>query len=190
MTKTDKSTGAGAASFNEVLDYWNSIGKDGWFNRDDEIDRIIRERFLTTHELAASGALDSWQERPDSCLALILVLDQFSRNMFRNDPRAFATDANALSIAENAVENGFHLEVEGDLAQFFFMPFMHSESMDAQNRCVELMHCFCARENFDYAIIHRDVIARFGRFPHRNPALKRNTTHAEQAFLDAGGFSA
>lgn len=174
----------------DVISYWKSIGRDCWFVRDEEIDKTIRERYLSTYELAASGKLESWQEHAASSLALVLLLDQFSRNMFRNDARAFAADNLARAAAANAIDRGYHLEVDEELAQFFFMPFMHSESITDQKRCVELMHCFCDDENVRYAVIHRDVIERFGRFPHRNPALGRKTTPAEQAFLDAGGFSA
>lgn len=190
MENSDNANETGAVSFDEVISYWKSIGKDCWFKRDDEIDKTIRERFLPTYELAAAGKLGSWRSQAESSLALILLLDQFSRNMFRNDPRAFAADSIALDVADKAIDNGFHLEVDEELSQFFYMPFMHSESICDQDRCVELMHCYGNDGHVNYAIIHRKVIERFGRFPHRNPALDRQTTPAEQAFLDAGGFSA
>ncbi len=190
MEKSDTTDQNGAVSYDEVISYWKSIGKDSWFKQDDEIDKTIRERFLPTYKLAAAGELSSWQDNAQSSLGLILVLDQFSRNMFRKDPRAFAADHLALEAARHAIDNGFHLEVDEELLPFFIMPLMHSESIDDQVRCVGLMHCHCGEENVKYAIIHRDVIKRFGRFPHRNPVLGRHTTPAEQAFLDDGGFSA
>ena len=172
-----------------VIDFWNEIGPKAWFEKSDAIDASIREKFGDLHRQAANGELDDWKNEADSCLALILVLDQFSRNMFREDARAFATDEYAADLANFALDNRYPDKVADDLKSFFVMPFMHSERIADQERCVLLFHKTGGPDGLKYAIIHRDIIARFGRFPHRNKVLCRHTTPAEQAFLDAGGFS-
>jgi uncharacterized protein (DUF924 family) len=179
---------AGETQPRDVLDYWKSIGPEGWFRKDEAIDREIVEKFGEIHARAAAGALTDWRAKPDSALALIIVLDQFSRNMFRGDARTFAQDALALDLACEALANGFDERVPAELSTFFYMPFMHSESILDQERCVALFHAHGGGESLKYAIIHHDVIARFGRFPHRNSVLGRHTTPAEAAFLEAGGF--
>lgn len=175
---------------NEIVDFWTSIGPAGWFKKDEEVDRTIAEKFSAVHEKAMERKLASWLDEPLSSIALVLLLDQFSRNMFRGDARSFAGDRLAVAVATDAIGKGYHLEVKNELAVFFFMPFMHSESISDQNRCVELMHRFGAGDYIKFARLHRDIIVRFGRFPHRNPVLGRHTTPAEQAFLDGGGFAA
>ncbi len=172
----------------EVIDFWRNLGSDGWFAKNDAVDAEISRRFGELVARAVSGEFDEWRSDPISCLALILVLDQFSRNIHRGDARAFAGDARAVEIAREALARGFDKQVDADLASFFYMPFMHSESLDDQQTCVALMHANSGAESLKFAILHRDIIARFGRFPHRNPALDRHTTPAEQAFLDEGGF--
>lgn len=171
-----------------ILDYWRALGPQGWFRKDEAVDREIGERFGKLHAEASAGLLDHWRGEPGPCLALVIILDQFSRNMFRGDARAFAQDALALQIAREAIAAGFDRQVDPVLRSFLLMPFMHSESIVDQQRAVALFHALGA-EGLKYAIIHRDVIARFGRFPHRNAALGRHTTRAEEAFLAAGGFS-
>jgi uncharacterized protein (DUF924 family) len=175
--------------YSQILSFWESIGPEGWFRKDDEIDRKIREKFAELQEKASLGALESWREAPESCLALVILLDQFSRNLYRNNPRAFANDDYALAIASQAIDRAMHLQPDKSMASFFYMPFMHSESIANQQRCVALMHRFGTAESLKYAIIHRDIIKRFRRFPHRNAALGRHTTPAEKRFLDDGGFS-
>ncbi|MEZ5871237.1 MAG: DUF924 family protein [Nitratireductor sp.] len=174
----------------QVLDFWRSIGPEGWFRRNDVVDEAIRTKFGALHQQAAAGGLASWGNEASPALALVIVLDQFSRNMFRNDPRAFAQDELACEIASAALAAGYDREVAPDLGTFFFMPFMHSERIAEQERCVRLFHAANEPESLKYAKTHRDVVRRFGRFPHRNPALGRHTTDAERAFLDGGGFSA
>jgi uncharacterized protein (DUF924 family) len=175
----------------EVLDYWKSIGPKGWWRRDEAVDAEIRRRFGETHKLAAAGKLDDWRQDPESCLALVIVLDQFSRNMFRADARAFAADKLAREVGDHALHQGFDDRTEPDLRSFFFMPFMHSEEIADQDRCVRLFHAEGGGgDALKYAILHRDIIRRFGRFPHRNAALGRAPTAAETAFLAAGGFAA
>jgi uncharacterized protein (DUF924 family) len=178
------------AEAREVLEFWRSIGAAGWFMRSDDVDIRVRDRFAGLHAKAVAGQLNGWMDDPHSCLALVIVLDQFSRNMHRNDSRAFSADAQALSVANHALAAGYHLQVERELADFFFMPLMHSESILDQQRCVALMHAHSNANSFNFAVIHRDIIARFGRFPHRNAVLGRPTSPAEQAYLDAGGFKA
>jgi uncharacterized protein (DUF924 family) len=171
----------------EVIEFWRSIGEDGWFRRNADVDAQIRSRFGKLHDRAVAGALQGWLDNPQSCLALIIVLDQFSRNMFRDDARAFAADHQALAAANHALAAGYHLQVDRKLADFLFMPLMHSESIVDQQRCVALFHAY-SPGSLAYAIQHRDIIARFGRFPHRNAVLGRPVSPAERAFLDAGGF--
>jgi uncharacterized protein (DUF924 family) len=172
----------------EVLGFWREAGPDKWFKRDEAFDQEIRDRFGALHEEAAAGKLNDWAKTPEGTLALILILDQFSRNMFRNSPKAFAQDEMASDLARQAVAAGFDKEVEPALAHFFHMPFMHSERIADQERCVAYFHALGQAEGLKYARIHEQAIRRFGRFPHRNPILGRHMTPAEQAYLDDGGF--
>lgn len=172
----------------QVLAYWQSIGPEGWFTKDDAIDAEIRERFLADVEKAARGELDDWLGNSTACLSLIILLDQFSRNLFRGDARSFAQDEKALAAARYAVEKGYDRAFELPLVTFFYMPFMHSESIRDQDLCLRLLHRVHAFENIPHGHEHRRIIARFGRFPHRNQVLGRHTSPAEQAFLDGGGF--
>ena len=171
-----------------VIEYWKSIGPKGWFTSDAEVDRTIAERFGDLYAEAAARKLEGWRSAPDSALALVLLLDQFSRNMFRDDGRAFAHDPYAVEICEKALIDGFDRKADRELFHFFYMPFMHSESILDQRRCIALFYGIGSSESVKFARIHHDVIARFGRFPHRNPVVGRHTTHAEQSFLDGGGF--
>jgi uncharacterized protein (DUF924 family) len=147
----------------------------------------VRDRFLDLWQEAVAGQLSSWEASDAGALALIIVLDQFPRNMFRGDARAFSSDAPAREVAARAILRGVDTRTDAPLLQFLYLPFMHSEKLDDQVRCVELFQR--DPENLRYAEIHADIIRRFGRFPHRNGALGRTMTPEEQAFLDAGGFS-
>jgi uncharacterized protein (DUF924 family) len=175
----------------DVIAFWREAGPSRWFRKDEAFDREFRDRFLSLHEAASRGDLDhieDWQRTAEGALALCILLDQFPRNAFRGTPRMFATDAKALDVARAALRSGFDAQVDGDLRQFFYLPFMHSEQLADQDLCVE----FTSRIGEDsarYARMHRDIIARFGRFPHRNAVLGRVTTPEEQRFLDEGGFS-
>lgn len=173
----------------EILTFWREAGRDRWFKKDEAFDREIADRFTTVHEQAAGGDLNHWSSEADASLALILVLDQFSRNLFREFPQAFAQDAAAREAAGTAVRHGFDKKFDANLKAFFYLPFEHSEQLADQDRSVALFHSTGDREFLDYAIVHRDVIRRFGRFPHRNSVLGRHTSPAERAYLDAGGFS-
>jgi len=174
----------------EVIGFWRDAGPDRWFEKDDAFDREIAERFSGVHAEAAAGWLDSWAATPEGALALLILLDQFSRNIFRGTPQAYAQDEQALAVARLALEHGHDRQVEESLRQFFYLPFMHSESLLDQERCVALCHSLPDRSTLPYALDHWRIIRRFGRFPHRNVVLGRHTSPAEQAFLSAGGFAA
>ncbi|MFT3811133.1 MAG: DUF924 family protein [Micropepsaceae bacterium] len=183
VTRSDVMTTAA-----EILEFWTAAGPAKWYAKDDAFDAAIAARFKAAYEAAAAGAYDGWAATPEGALALIITLDQFPRNMFRDDVRAFAADAKARDIANAAIEQGLDKQIAAPLNQFFFLPLMHSEDLADQDRCVAAF-AGGTPENRKYAEIHRDIIARFGRFPHRNAVLGRTTTPAEQAFLDKGGFA-
>jgi uncharacterized protein (DUF924 family) len=171
----------------EVVEFWRQAGRTKWFRKDPEFDRTFRERFLALHERAAAGELQAWAETATGSLALVILLDQFPRNAFRDSPRMFATDALARRYAAAALEAGFDRRVQRDVHVFFYLPFEHSESLADQDRSVALQEHL--GELLKHALEHREVIRRFGRFPHRNAVLGRETTVEERAFLDAGGFA-
>ncbi len=173
----------------DVLTFWRQAGPGKWFARDARFDEAIRLKFEPTHHAAARGEYDAWAETPDGALALLILLDQFPRNLYRGSAHAYATDAKARVIALAAVDQGFMFEVEPALAPFFLLPFEHSEDLADQDRAVALAQALDDADSVKWAELHRDIIVRFGRFPHRNPALGRATTAEEQAFLDEGGFS-
>jgi uncharacterized protein (DUF924 family) len=176
-------------SADDVLNFWRAAGYDRWFGKDDAFDQAIRSQFLATHEAAAAGKLHDWEATPENALALVIVLDQFPRNMFRGDARSWATDPLARAVTKRALANGFDQKIAPDLRSFFYLPLMHSETLEDQERCVDLYRALGNAENMKYAEIHADIIRRFGRFPHRNPVLGRDTTPDEQDFLASGGFS-
>lgn len=186
---------------NEILDFWFSkpdeadYGKSRkvWFTKNPEFDQEVRSLFLKDYQQAATGQLDDWKISPLSCLALIILFDQFSRNMFRGQPEAFATDPQALTYAKYAIERGFDKELLPIQRWFVYMPFEHSENLGDQHKSVEL---FSKLQNYpecasgvDYALRHLKVIERFGRFPHRNEILGRETTPEEAEFLKQPGSS-
>jgi uncharacterized protein (DUF924 family) len=177
------------ATPDQILAFWRAAGPDKWFEPDDVFDDEIRAQFVPTYEAAARGALDHWQESADGALALLVLLDQFPRNLFRGEARAYATDARARAIADRAVDRAIDREFPTEERQFFYLPFMHSEDLADQERCVALYCNSDDAQGLRHAEIHADIIRRFGRFPHRNRALGRATTPEEQGFLDSGGFS-
>jgi uncharacterized protein (DUF924 family) len=185
---TDLSQRTAVASPEEVLAFWREAGPDRWYAKDEAFDNSIRERFLSTYEAAARGELAGWEATAEGALALVIVLDQFPRNMFRGSARTYQADALARAAANIALKRGYDLDVPDAERGFLFLPFMHSEDLVDQNRCVELYRA-SGDENLKYALQHRDIIRRFGRFPHRNAILGRATTPEEQAFLDGGGFA-
>ncbi len=175
-----------------VLDFW--LGEEGsdvfgtsrkeWFVKDPDFDNQIRELFLEDVEAAIDGAYGRMAESQMGCLALIILLDQFPRNLFRDTARAFAGDRRALSLANEAARLGFDQNLPQSTQMFFYLPFEHSESIDDQRRCMEFFKAAGNEELLKWAIAHHDIIARFGRFPHRNAALARESTPEEIAFLE------
>jgi uncharacterized protein (DUF924 family) len=173
----------------EVLAFWRAAGPDKWFEKDEAFDGEIRERFLDIYVVAAAGRLAAWEDDAESALALVIVLDQFPRNMFRGDARTYAADPLARAAADRAIARGFDRCYAPPEQQFFYLPFTHSEDLADQERCVALHRAAADEEGIKWAELHADIIRRFGRFPHRNRVLGRVTTPEEQAFLDAGGFA-
>jgi uncharacterized protein (DUF924 family) len=172
----------------QILAFWREAGPGRWYKPDAAFDADIRGQFLGLWQKAAAGQLSSWETSDDGALALVIVLDQFPRNMFRDDIRTYSSDALAREVAGRAIARGADARVEGALLEFLYMPFMHSEHLVDQLRCVELFRKAGDPGNLGYAEGHADIIRRFGRFPHRNRILGRITTAEEQAFLDHGGF--
>ncbi|MCB8839285.1 DUF924 family protein [Aurantimonas sp. VKM B-3413] len=172
-----------------IVEFWREAGPDRWFGKDEAFDETIRRRFGDVYERAARGELDSWQEEPTGILALILLLDQFPRNMFRGTPLAFATDAKALELAKTALARGDHMTVAEDINQFLVMPLMHCEDLAEQDECVAWMEKIGDEANVASAREHREILDRFGRFPHRNAILGRESSPEETEFLENGGFA-
>ena len=182
-------TDARLATAADILAFWREAGRDGWYRRDAVFDAEVRRRYLATWQQAAAGELSSWETSDEGALAQTIVLDQFPRNMFREDPATYASDALARAVAARAIDRGVDGRIDPLLREFLYLPFMHSEHLADQQRCVALFRKCDNSENLKYAEDHADIIRRFGRFPHRNRILGRPTTAEEQAFLDAGGFS-
>lgn len=182
-----------AANPADITTFWREAGSKRWFEKSRAFDNAIRLKFEATHHAAARGEYDRWIETADGALALLILLDQFPRNLYRDSPHAFATDPLARKAAREALEGGFDKDVEPALRGFMYLPFVHSEDLADQDLSLAL-HVAMAGDLHDpdqtrWAIVHRDIIVRFGRFPHRNRALGRATTPEEQAFLDEGGFA-
>jgi uncharacterized protein (DUF924 family) len=171
-----------------IVDFWRAAGPNAWFTTNADFDEQCR-KFESLHLAASRGEYSHWESVAAGPLALILLLDQIPRNIYRNSAHAFATDGLAQSIADRAVLAGCDRATEMPLRIFFYMPFEHAENLSLQARSVALMETSGDESYARYARVHRDVIARFGRFPHRNAALGRTTTAEEQAYLDAGGFA-
>ena len=178
----------------EVLRFWlDDIGPRGWYQASDALDAQVRERFANAWENAHAGSYGLWLTYPNGTLAYIILTDQFPRNMFRGEGRAFATDRAGRTAAKVAINRGWDMRIDEPARQFFYLPLMHSENLCDQERCVRLI---CERmpahgpDNLLHARAHREVIRRFGRFPHRNAALGRASTEAERSFEEAGGYGA
>jgi len=172
----------------EVIDFWRKAGPERWFSKDDVFDSAFHDQFRELHFAAARRELDHWAEHANGSLALLILLDQFPRNCFRGTAHMYATDPLARYYATKAVEAGHDEQVDPELRVFMYLPFEHSENIADQYRSVELT-LLLDESYMKYALEHRDIIQRFGRFPHRNPLLGRETTPEEQAFLDSGGFA-
>jgi uncharacterized protein (DUF924 family) len=171
----------------DVVDFWREAGPDKWFRKDDAFDAQFRDRFLPAHEAAARGEHDDWLRDAEGALALLVLLDQFPRNAFRGSPRTYATDPKAREIARAAIDAGYDTQAAPELRGFFYLPFMHSEELADLQRCVELSEAL-GGETYRYAMHHKGIVERFGRFPHRNAVLGRKSTPEEERFLAEGGF--
>jgi uncharacterized protein (DUF924 family) len=173
----------------QVLSFWLGAGPEAWYKQDDAFDAEITDRFHDLWEKGAAGALEeTWATNPRGALALIILLDQFPRNMFRGDARAFASDARARSVACYALDRGWDLRTKEPERQFFYMPFMHSERLTDQDHCVRLFKERMPGDNLLHARTHREIIRRHGRFPYRNDALGRKSSEAESEFIEGGGY--
>ena len=170
-----------------VTAFWRAAGPRRWFLKDHGFDQIFRHAFLERHLAAAKGELNGWLTSSEGALALMLLLDQFPRNAFRGTAHMYATDPLARQLAARAVDAGLDQAIEPELRVFFLLPFSHAESLAEQQRAIELARRISAEQE-GYARHHHDIIERFGRFPHRNRILGRETTPEEQAFIDGGGF--
>jgi uncharacterized protein (DUF924 family) len=173
----------------DVLAFWRALGPQRWFVKDAAVDAEIREKFESLHAAATAGLLGDWEDDASGAFALIIVLDQFSRNMFRGSAAAFAADPLARAAAGRAIGRGFDRQFANPERRFFYLPYMHSEALADQERCRELCRAAVDDGGVKFAELHVDIIHRFGRFPHRNAVLGRVTTPEEQAFLDSGGFA-
>jgi len=171
-----------------VVDFWRAAGREKWFEKSSAFDDEFRSKFLALHERAAAGELDGWAVTPEGALALILLLDQFPRNCFRGTTRMYDSDPRARAAASKALAEDFDLGVEEALRVFFYLPFSHSERIEDQKIAVGKQRAL-GDEAVKHAQRHHDIVERFGRFPHRNPILGRETTPDEQKFLDEGGFA-
>ena len=177
----------------DVVTFWTQAGRAKWFAKSSAFDDAIRLRFEPVHHIAARGEYAAWDKTAEGALALLLLLDQFPRNLYRGSAHAFATDPLARAIANRAVDARMDQAVEASLRPFFYLPFEHSEDMADQDRSVALCEAHDAEtgdvDTLKWAVMHRDIIKRFGRFPHRNAAYGRVSTSDELAFLAEGGFS-
>ena len=178
-------------TYQEVLGFWFAeLTPKQWFIKDPEVDRAISERFGSLHAQAAQCELYAWRRKPRGRLAEIIVLDQFSRNMYRDRPRAFAQDALALALAQEAVAVGADEQLETPQEKvFLYMPYMHSESKAIHEVAMTLFDQPGLEENLQYEIRHKAIVDRFGRYPHRNAILGRESTSDEQQFLKQPGSS-
>lgn len=174
-------------SAGEIVRFWRDAGPKAWFVKNEAFDGRCRA-FEQEHHAAARGELAHWEMDAEGALALLILLDQLPRNIFRRSPHAFATDGLAQDIALRAIERRLDAATDTTLRVFFYMPFEHAEDLALQERAVTLVEAMRDAEFTKYAILHRDVIARFGRFPHRNAVLGRKSTPEELQFLAEGGF--
>ncbi|TIM33130.1 MAG: DUF924 family protein [Mesorhizobium sp.] len=171
-----------------VTKFWRDAGQDAWFEKNDAFDAEFRNRFLDLHYAAARRECDDWSEHAEGSLALMILLDQFPRNCFRGTGHMYATDPLARHFAEKAIAAGQDLALDEELRVFLYLPYEHSEHLADQLKSVDLTTAK-AQSYLKYAVEHLEIIRRFGRFPHRNRMLGRETTPEEQVFLDGGGFA-
>ena len=178
----------------EVLSFWlDDVGPESWYKQDDTLDAQIAAQFGAVWQRSTEGALSLWLTYPSGALAYLILTDQFPRNMFRGQGKAFSTDRAALAVAKSAIDKGWDMKIDEPARQFFYLPLMHSENLCDQERCVRLM---CERmpqtgaDHLMHARAHREVIRQFGRFPYRNEALERPMTASEKAYVASGGYGA
>jgi len=169
-----------------IVGFWKEAGPTKWYKKDPQFDWLFREECRAAHFAAARRQLDDWMGTAEGALALMIVLDQYPRNSFRGTAHQFATDPLARLFARDAIARGYLAAFEPDLRQFLVMPLMHSEDLADQDDLLPLVADMA--DTLKFAHVHRNIIVRFGRFPHRNSALGRETTTEEQDFLDQGGF--
>lgn len=170
----------------EIVEYWFSEKvKKLWFNSTPEFDMELNQKYLALYERAASGQLNQWKSEPLGALALVIILDQFPLNMFRRQPRSFATEALSREVAEYAISHGFDAELTKEQKGFLYMPFMHSEDLQDQDKSVSLFEKAGLKENLRFAKHHREIVRRFGRFPHRNGILGRESSRDELDYLNS-----
>jgi uncharacterized protein (DUF924 family) len=178
----------------DVLAFWlDEIGPEGWYAGGEALDEEIRDRFEPLYERACAGALSLWLTYPNGTLAYIILMDQFSRNMYRDTAKAFSSDAAAKAAAKAAIFKGWDMRVDEPARQFFYMPLMHSECLEDQDRAVRLFKTRMPEtgdDNLPHAQAHREVIRRYGRFPTRNAALARDSSADEHEYLAQGGYAA
>ncbi|MAI91446.1 DUF924 family protein [Ponticaulis sp.] len=172
-----------------ILDFWLTAGPSKWFAGGAKFDEACKP-YEALWERGAAGELDDWAQTSAGCLALIILLDQIPRNIFRGDAKQFSTDAKAIELTRFALQAGYDKACMSPVTAFLYMPLMHSEDLDDQRLCCDLFHQSDMKENYHFALIHMDAIARFGRFPHRNDMLGRETTPEEAEYLKSGGFGA
>jgi uncharacterized protein (DUF924 family) len=177
-----------AAQPQDVIEFWKQAGPALWFAKNPEFDRRFRVRYRALYDSAAHGELAEWQRTPEGALALVLLLDQYPRNSFRNTPRMYATDELARKVADAAIAAGYVQQAPRELQKFFVLPFAHSEDLADQERAVSLARRI-GPDDLAHAEHHRDIVKRFGRFPHRNKILGRESTPEEQHYLDNGGYA-
>ena len=173
----------------DLLAFWMDAGPPKWFAGGAKFDRAC-EAYEALWEEGRDGALSTWSETVSGSLALIILLDQIPRNIFRGEAKQFSTDDMAVALSLDAMKAGFDKVVMAPMRAFFYMPLMHAEDIALQRQCCDLFRQSDMKDNYHYALVHMDAISRFGRFPHRNKILGRETTPEEQAYLESGGFGA
>ena len=174
----------------EILNFWFKECKpEQWFKKNEYFDKMIENRFFIAIENALAGKLRNWEESETGCLALIILLDQFTRNVFRDTPRAFAGDKRALALSQLCCDKDYLTNPDIQRRQFILMPMMHSENLAVQDAALPLFKKYASGKDYEYAEKHRDIIVRFGRFPHRNVILGRKSTNEELEFLKQPGSS-
>lgn len=170
----------------DIIDFWfDEAHSKLWFNSTPEFDNKIRQRFESLTQAALNDRLTDWEETPEGCLALVIMLDQFPLNMYRGQLESFSGESKSRNVANKAIENGFDKSLSGQQKAFLYMPFMHSENLDDQDRSVELFEKADLQHNLRFAIHHREIIRQFGRFPHRNEILGRESSVAEIEYLNS-----